>query len=334
MTSRTWVAFVALAALAWGHYGVAAKLSTDAYHHASELTFLLVCAAYTMGAVIVGTLIVATKDHAPFPPGAIAWSAVAGICGAGGAVNVILAMKTGNPIYVMPLVFGPAQAFNALFTRIFQGFKNRPSIGFWASLCGIIAASWGVQQFKSGASLANLKIEPGVWLVYTALAAAAWGLYGVSVRLAVMKSAGSPTGHGSHLKPLLVVCLVYLVFGIGTYVLGEFGAYSQVALERLRDQTGLGFGLLTGLLGFGGAAFVIPANSVKGSPGPILVMALVFLLAAVVNAVGTMLWPYIGSGKVPTITAEFLVALALLAFSGFVFSRNNPNRPPLVKKAH
>ena len=81
------------------------------------------------------------RDHAAFPCWSWHWSAVAGLVGAGGAVCVIEAMKVGNPVFVMPLVFGPAQGFNALFTRVLQGFRHRPNVWFWVGLAGLIACS-------------------------------------------------------------------------------------------------------------------------------------------------------------------------------------------------
>lgn len=315
----------------WGHYGVAAKFSSDAFHHQPQLTFLLVCAAYTLGAVVVAGWIKLSGDHATFTKKSKIWATMAGVCGAGGALAVVIAMKQGNPVFVMPLVFGPAQAFNAFFTWRVQGYKETPKAGYWLALVGLILGAFTVVMFKGGASLDVFqKFEIGWWLVPTFIAASCWGLYGVSARMAVLSSKTSPDAHPSHLKPLLVVCLVYAVFGVLTYVLGEFGVYESISLEQLSDPTGASMGFVTGLLGFLGAACVIPANSVAGSPGPSKVMAWVFLGAAVVNATGSMFWEWVAKNKEPNVNFLFLGGLVVLAASGYLFARRVP--PPAPKK--
>ena len=96
----------------------------------------------------------------------------------------------------------------------------------------------------------------------------------------------------------------------------------------LQSSGGIIFGLLTGIAGMGGAALIIPANSVEGSPGPIVVMAIVFMGAAAVNAVASALWEAMYLDVAPNLTAPFLLSLAGLAVSGLVFSLNSPNKPP------
>lgn len=332
-----WIICTVLGAIFWAHYGITAKFSSNAYHHAAELTFLWVCAVYTViGSGLALILMRVQNDHAAFPAGAKMWSAIAGLVGAGGAVCVIKAMKLGNPAYVMPLVFGPAQAFNALFTRILQGFRNRPNVWFWVGLLGLIASSVFVQTLKSGVDVEGMKEMKSIsWLVWTLMAAACWGMYGVASRLSVMASAKASGGHGSHLKVLLGVSLVYAAFGVGTWILGLTGGLSApITAEALfHSGSGVAFGILTGIVGLGGAALIIPANSVAGSPGPIVVMAIVFMVAAGVNALATFLWEYLYLNTAPHFTIPFLVSLAALAVSGLVFSLNSPNRPPKLVPA-
>jgi len=326
--SNAWKVYTVLGFAFWAHYGITAKFSSIGYEHASELTFVWVCAVYT----VIGTglsimLMKIQKDDAAFPYWSWHWSAVAGLVGAGGAVCVIQAMKIGNPVFVMPLVFGPAQGFNALFTRVLQGFKHRPNVWFWVGLTGLIGCSVMVQGMKSDTGIEEL--EGGTWLIWTLMAAACWGMYGVASRMAVMHSAKASSGHGSHLRVLLGVSLVYAVFGLGTWVFGLAGLSNPITGEALFGSgSGVAFGLLTGLAGLGGAAFVIPANSVPGSPGPIVVMAVVFMGAAGVNALATFLWEWVYLDVSPTVTIPFIVSLIGLAVSGGVFSLNSPNRPP------
>ena len=323
-----WVVYTVLGFLFWAHYGIAARFSSLGYDHVSELTFVWVCLVYAL----VGTplALVLSKMHdkgSVFPVKSQGWAAVAGLVGAGGAVCVISAMKFGNPLYVMPLVFGPAQAFNVLFTKALQGFKRSPSPWFWLGLGGLVVFSILVQVLKAGTEVEGL--EGGSWLVWALLAAACWGMYGVAARLAVMHSAKASGGHGSHHKVLLGVSLVYAAFGVGTWAFGALGLSSAITGGALlQSSDGIIFGLLTGIAGMGGAALIIPANSVEGSPGPIVVMAVVFMGAAAVNAVASALWEAMYLDVAPNLTAPFLLSLAGLAVSGLVFSLNSPNKPP------
>ena len=92
---------------------------------------------------------------------------------------------------------------------------------------------------------------------------------------------------------------------------------------------GVALGFLTGMAGLCGAAFVIPANGVKGTPGPGTVMATVFACAAAVNAIcNTLVFP----SQTDTLPI-FWVALVMLAVSALVFARNNPTQPPRPKPA-
>lgn len=323
-----WVVYTILGFLFWAHYGIAAKFSSLGYDHASELTFVWVCLVYGIGGTALALGLGKIYDKGTvFPAKSQGWAAMAGLVGAGGAVCVISAMKFGNPLYVMPLVFGPAQAFNVLFTKVLQGFKRNPNLWFWLGLGGLVIFSILVQALKTGTEVDGL--EGGSWLVWALLAAACWGMYGVASRLAVMHSAKASGGHGSHLKVLLGVSLVYAVFGVGTWLFGALGLSSAITgATLLNSSDGITFGLLTGIAGMGGAAFVIPANSVKGSPGPIVVMAIVFMGAAAVNAVASALWESLYLEVAPNLTAPFILSLVGLAVSGLVFSLNSPNKPP------
>lgn len=328
--SKLWIVCTVIGFICWAHYGIGAKFSSEGYHHASELTFFWVCAVYAvLGTGLALALIKIQNDTAAFPARAKLWSAIAGLVGAGGAVCVIKAMKVGNPLFVMPLVFGPAQAFNALFTKLLQGFKNRPNKWFWVGLVGLVAFSFMVQTLKGGGGVDTVeKIQGGSWLIWTLMAAGCWGMYGVASRLSVMESSKASKGHGSHLKVLLGVSLVYALFGLGTWLFGATGLAKPITGETLFESNpGIYFGIFTGLVGLGGAAMVIPANSVAGSPGPIVVMAIVFMGAAGVNAVASILWEWAYKGTDPHVTVPFVVSLAGLAVSGLIFSLNSPNRP-------
>lgn len=320
---KKWLLFAVFAAGAWGNYGVAARGAGDAFHHHAEWTFLMVCAAYALlGIPFSITPKILGKDHGLWTkPGAV-WGIGAGLCGAVGALCVIWAIAAGGvSTAVMALVFGLAQLFNFLFSWWLAGKFSRPAnVWFWASLPVIMLASWGVQQFRPGTTFDGaMKFEPGWWLLFTLGTALCWGGYGVCARTALAKTKASPKDHGSHFIPLFWVSCTYAVFGVGTLVYIAVAGKPDVFTAK-----GAGLGLLTGLAGLLGAAFVIPANGVKGSPGPGTVMAVVFACAAGVNAVcNTLVYP----PKVETLIA-FWVSLATLAVSALIFARNNPTQPP------
>ena len=278
-----WFSFAIFAALFWGSYGTAAKAAGLSFHHASELTILYVCLAYAVLG-IPGTYLNMKHDHGgDWTPACRKWGLIAGTSGFLGALFVILAIKVGgNPLIVMAFVFGLAQVFNFLFTWIFAGFKlaRTPNVKFIAAFPVLIVATWAVQQFKPGSpgTLGNLDL--GLWTFFTLLVAICWGLYGVSARTAVMKSKKQPSDHGSHLRPLFWVSVAYLVFGVVAALY-----MSQTGVFEKHTIAGAGLGFLVGIFGLGGAAFVIPANSVPGSPGPGVVMAVVFATASAVNAI-------------------------------------------------
>lgn len=316
-----WLVFAVLAALFWGSYGTAAKASGMAFHHASELTFLYVCLAYTMIG-IPWTLSRMSSDHGGhWTAGCRNWGIGAGNVGALGALFVILAIKSGaSPLVVMPLVFGLSQGFNFGFTWAFGKFKlpRTPNFKFYLSFPAMIACTWAVQQFKPGAPGAAVNMDFGIWMVFTLLAAICWGLYGVCARTAVMKSKLSPSDHGSHIKPLFWVSLVYAAYGMLTlaFLLGVDGFEKHTI-------AGASLGFLVGVCGLVGAGFVIPANSVQGSPGPGTVMAVVFATASVVNAITS--WIAFPPEHAPAIW--FWAALAGLIGTAYIFARNNPTVP-------
>ena len=325
---QKWLAFAFLAALFWGSYGTSAKASGLAFHHASELTFLYVCLAYTVLG-IPGTMAYMKSDHGGgWTVGCRKWGLIAGNAGALGALFVILAIKFGgNPLVVMALVFGLAQVFNFLFTWALGNFKmpRTPNAKFYTSFPVLIASTWAVQQFKPGAP-STIKMDFGLWMLFTLMVAICWGLYGVSARTSVMKSKSAPSDHGSHIKPLFWVSLVYAFYGIAT-----LGYVISMNVFEKHTPSGAGLGFLVGICGLVGAAFVIPANSVKGSPGPGTVMAVVFATASAVNAITS--WIAYPPEQMPVIW--FWVALAGLIGSAYIFARNNPMTPvPKPAPAH
>ncbi len=250
------------------------------------------------------------------------WGIGAGLSGALGALFVVWAIKAGGlSVIVMALVFGLAQVFNFLFSWLLFGLKQQPNWKFGASFLGLVAGSAVVQLFRPGATMATIGFEFGWWLLFSLGTAICWGAYGMCARTAVAHTKHDPKNpqeHGSHFQPLFWVSATYGVFGISTLL--------YIAIDGTPDvftATGAQLGFLTGVLGLAGAAMVIPANSVKGSPGPGVIMAVVFASAAIVNAFSNAIFFPPREGTLPW----FYVAVFVLAVSTCFFTRNNPTVP-------
>ncbi|MGI9519458.1 MAG: hypothetical protein ACR2NP_20570, partial [Pirellulaceae bacterium] len=72
----------------------------------------------------------------------VIWSLVAGIASAVGSLAVIYAFKAGgNPIFIMPLIFGGAPVVNTLSSTIGNQTLGQLSTPFWLSLFLVIAGS-------------------------------------------------------------------------------------------------------------------------------------------------------------------------------------------------
>ena len=70
-----------------------------------------------------------------FKPRGLTFAIIAGVLGAGGALGIIFALKTGGkPIYVAPLVFGIAPIVNVIITMLWHRPKTAPSPMFFVGL--------------------------------------------------------------------------------------------------------------------------------------------------------------------------------------------------------
>src|SRR5947209_6706992 len=110
---------IAVAVLCWGSYGVLLQLGGAAMERGSLRPFICVGLAYFLIAVLVpGILLYLIGEEGRWTPSGIVWSLIAGAAGAIGALGIILAVSKfhGNPLYVMPLVFGGAPVVNTFVT--------------------------------------------------------------------------------------------------------------------------------------------------------------------------------------------------------------------------
>ncbi len=144
----SWVArilAIALAIVSWGAYGPVLHKGQAAMHHSRLRPLLCVGIAYFLVAVITPQFFLAELgETSTFASMGTLWAVAGGICGAVGAIGLIMAFNSGGkPVYVMPLVFGGAPVVNTLAK------KGLEDIGplFFAGLILVIAGAVMVLVF-------------------------------------------------------------------------------------------------------------------------------------------------------------------------------------------
>jgi hypothetical protein len=125
-----------------GAYGPTLHHGATALHHDSLRAFVGVGLAYFLIAVIIPFVILKRSGEVGrwTITGSI-YSLVAGAVGAIGALGILLALGYGGqPVYVMPLVFGFAPVVNTLVTAFLSRTFNQISPIF---IAGVVAAALG-----------------------------------------------------------------------------------------------------------------------------------------------------------------------------------------------
>lgn len=143
----SWLIFVAIAGLSWGTYVPVVfyggrELTSDPSQLGGRLTSILcVGIAYFILAVLIPLGLFLSKKHAwpPFKATGLAFSALAGVMGAVGAIAVIFASKAavfsareqGLPegayrMYIAPLIFGLAPVINTLVSLFWHPKPGHP----------------------------------------------------------------------------------------------------------------------------------------------------------------------------------------------------------------
>lgn len=306
---------IALTVLCWGLYGsvlkqgqmkmaAAAEAATPAgapaaaVHPASLRPFVCVGLAYFLIGVIVPAIwLHYYGEKGEWTISGLVWSLAGGALGALGALGIILAFKFGGqPIYVMPLVFGGAPVVNAFLTIFLAGRMKEIGPLFLAGLVIVILGAVTVMLMAPGppkpasvpAAGAEATATPAApapkpastesavagWflrLLAIALAIASWGAYGPVLHK------GQAAMHHSRLRPLLCVGLAYFAIAVVVpdMILAEFPEVSTYA------SMGTVWSLLGGAFGAIGALGIILAFNSGGRP--VFVMPLVFGGAPVIN---------------------------------------------------
>jgi hypothetical protein len=266
--------FILLAMLCWGIYGPLLKTGTIDMNSGGLPPFLCVGVAYFVIAVVGPILLLKSiGERGHWTASGLVWSMIAGGSGAVGALGVILAMKNGgNPIYVMPLVFGGAPVVNSILTIALAGSYKQVGPIFIAGLIIVLVGAVTVMVFAPHGEVKPLSTgELTVVLLFTALTAVCFGMYGPTLHK------GQLAMGGSRLRPFLGVGLAY--FLIAVLVPGALMVASAQPVHW--TASGIFWSLGGGAAGAIGALGIILAFNFGGKP--IYVMPLVFGGAPVVN---------------------------------------------------
>jgi len=342
---------VALTFLCWGNYGPLMHEGQNGMGGSLLRPFICVGMAYFIVAVLIPILVLRTKgESGHWTIGGFVWSIIAGSAGAVGALGIVMAFSyKGNPLYVMPLVFGCAPVVNTLVTMSMTKTFRDVSPVFIAGILIVAIGAAGVLYFqprpaKTAVEHDNEKVEskegkepskPAIVkkekapqypliLASIALTALCWGSYGPLLHKGQMKMAGS------RLRPLLCVGLAY--FGIAVVVPGVILVNDIFWIEPGNwNWTGGLWSLGAGAAGAIGALGIIMAFNFGGKP--IFVMPLVFGCAPVVNTFTAIVskGTHLADIKLPFVCALGMViigAMIVLVFSPKPKPKGKSDPPP------
>jgi hypothetical protein len=324
---------IALTALTWGAYGPLLSLGGRAMAGSHWLPFLFVGVAYFIVAVVVTAgLLVWRGEPGNWNTGGVVWSFLAGVVTAVGALCIILALTNkGNPIYVMPLVFGGAPVVNTLATMWTSKTHREAGPFFYAGLILVIAGAATVLVFNpaarpkpAAAAVASTTAAESTAaapagsasitfpqlmkvLGFVALTAICWGCYGPLLHIGQMHM------HGSRMRPFICVGMAYVVVAIA----GPLVFWTALGADGELSARGVFWSLAGGTCGALGSLGVILAFTFGGKP--VYVMPLVFGGAPVVNTFISIAT----SGNISSISPLFYAGLIVVvagAVSVLVFA--------------
>lgn len=327
--------------LCWGMYGPVLHFGQEAMftgpadfvgpHLARLRPFVCVGLAYFLIGVLVPAALlkwVGEKGH--WTATGVIWSLAGGALGAIGALGIILAFNFGGqPVYVMPLVFGGAPVVNSFLTIIWAKKLHEVGPLFLAGLVIVLLGAVTVLLFKPDVGEARIDGNWADWalrLGSIALVIVCWGAYGP-----VLHKGQAAMDH-SRLRPLLCVGLAYFAIAV---VVPFLLLASNTFIEHSEfNLSGTFWSLAAGAAGAIGALGIIMAFNFGGKP--VFVMPLVFGGAPVVN----VLFDAYHKGLLGELRPLFLAGL-ILAVAGsamvLVFAPRGkppakPPSPPAAKK--
>ena len=275
------LAAIALTAICWGMYGPTLHLGREAMHSPLR-PFVCVGLAYFVIAVLIPLVLLSRGgERGGWSTKGVVWSLLAGAAGAAGALGVILALTFGGqPIYVMPLVFGGAPVVNTLLTAAMSRSFDQLKAPFLAGLILVITGAVTVLVFKPQIQPHAALPTPERFvevLLSVAMAIFCWGAYGPVLHR------GQAAMAGSRLRPLICIGAAYFLIA----VLVPLMLLVPLEDRGTWDISGGAWSLGAGTLGAIGALGTILAFTCGGKP--FTVMPVVFGLAPVINTL-TTLW--------------------------------------------
>jgi drug/metabolite transporter (DMT)-like permease len=157
------------------------------------------------------------------------------------------------------------------------------------------------------------------WLAFALMTVVSWGLYGIFLHSGQVSMGDKQNGL---FKAFLFVGLAYFLTAIIAPLLM---LVTRKATWNF-PSSGMGWSLVAGIVGAIGAFCVLLAFNDKGSPGPGVVMSIVFAGAPVVNAVvAVVLHP--PAGGLSAIKPQFYLGIILAAVGGCLVTYYKPPPP-------
>jgi hypothetical protein len=280
MFGYRYLAFVAATMLCWGVYAPILQSGQKYMGFEGKPSRIepLICVgiAYFLVAVLVPVVVLFTKgETGRWSIRGFTWSFVAGIIGAFGAVGMIVALENhGNPVYVVPLVFGGAPIINTIVTMAMNRSLREASYPFYAGVAIVALGAAGVMFFKPplGTSATPTASEFVMVMFGICLTAVCWGGYGPVLHR------GQAMMSGSRLRPFICVGLAYFVVAVIIPLMLQ----NTISINQGRwTVEGVACSIGAGAAGALGALGIIYAFNFGGRP--IVVMPLVFGGVPIVN---------------------------------------------------
>ncbi|PYT15734.1 MAG: hypothetical protein DMG59_12690 [Acidobacteria bacterium] len=138
-----WVIFALGAALSWGFYGPMIQKGHVGLGNPLKVLLCVGLAYFLIGVLVpVGTL--GSSGLTGWKQAGVVAATIGGALGAIGAICIIWAMKnSGEPAYVMPLVFGGAPVINVLYSMYLNPPKGDVSPLLWIGM-GLVPLGAGM----------------------------------------------------------------------------------------------------------------------------------------------------------------------------------------------
>jgi hypothetical protein len=343
------LASTALTALSWGVYGPLMREGQAGMGQSHLMPFIGVGVAYFLIAVLVPWVLLAMRgESGQWTARGTAWSLAAGVVTSVGALGIILAFTNhGNPVYVMPLVFGCAPVVNTFLTMYMSKTYKQGNPIFYAGLILVVAGAVTVLYFKPApikpaaapaaaevaatpakdapaakpsavASTESEVVDMTKVALFVALTAVCWGAYGP------MLHKGQVLMSGSRLRPFICVGVAYFLIA----VLVPLGLLGIMEDHGKLTFSGAMWSLAGGAAGAIGSLGIILAFTFGGKP--IYVMPLVFGGAPVINTLTSIAT----SKNLGPISAPFYAGLIIVlagAITVLIFAPKPAHRPAAKK---